>query len=581
MTDFDLDTEVITRVREAADIIAVVSDQVRLKRRGGKWIGLCPFHEEKTPSFTVDAEKGFYHCFGCKAGGDVFNFVMAQQNFNFPEAVEYLARRFGVNLPARSPGAQKRRHESERQRAILEEAQRWFVEQLHSAGGVEAARELDKRGFPQSSWSDFGFGWAPDEWRGLVDHLRARHPEGVLAQAGLIVQPESGKSPYDRFRKRLMFPIRSGDGRLIAFGGRILGDGEPKYLNSPESTLFHKRSTLFALDRARKAISSSGEVIVVEGYFDCLSLHRVGLVNVVATLGTALTPEHGRSLRRLLGEDGRVLLCYDADSAGQRAAATGAGVLLQAGIDVAMITIEGGKDPDDIIRDGGIEAFNSMASRPTSLLDFLLANMPPDPAERRRAGLDLAPLVCSAANPAYRQNLIDELARRLNLRPRDIESKGRTPGARGGPPPASGPTTPQAATAPGEMDLARILLEGSAVIRAKATEDVIPELIEDVRVRGLLSLVLEWGPDQEIATRVMAESQNEDLRNLVAQLCTSEHPPVTEERAALTLALVVRRQEKEAARSLQQAIEQASRDGNFERVAELQAEKIRLRSRTK
>jgi len=580
MTDFDLDTEVITRVREASDIIAVVSDQVRLKHRGRTWEGLCPFHEEKTPSFTVDAEKSLYYCFGCHQGGDVFKFVMAQQNFNFPEAVEYLARRFGVDLPARSPGAQKRRKESERQRSILEEAQRWFVDQLSSAGGAEAARELERRGFPRSCWATFGFGWAPDEWRGLVDSLRVRHPEGVLANVGLIVQPESGKSPYDRFRKRLMFPIRSGDGRLVAFGGRILGDGEPKYLNSPEGALFHKRSTLFALDMARKAIASSGEVIVVEGYFDCLSLHRVGLVNVVATLGTALTPEHGRSLRRLLGEDGRVLLCYDADSAGQRAAASGAGVLLQAGVDVAMITLEGGKDPDDIIREGGIEAFNSMASSPTSLLDFLLTNMPPDPAERRRAGLELAPLVCSAANPAYRQNLIEELARRLNLRPRDIESKGRQPGSRGGPPTTSDlPASRHTTTAPGETDLARILLEGSPKIRAEATEKVDATLIEDPRVRSLLLLVQEWGPDQEIASRVMAESQDEDLRTLVARLCTSETSPVTEEKAASNLAQVIYRQRRAAALTLQEAIEKASLDGDLEQLAQLLAEKTRLRQR--
>lgn len=577
MTDFDLGSEVIARVREASDVIAVVSDHVRLKHRGRTWEGLCPFHEEKTPSFTVDAEKGLYYCFGCHQGGDVFKFVMALQNLNFPEAVEYLARRFGVHLPARSPGAQKRRRDEERQRSILSEAQRWFVDQLTSAGGAEAARELERRGFPRSTWSDFGFGWAPDDWRALIDNLRSRHPEGVLASAGLIVQPEGGKKPYDRFRKRLMFPIRSGDGRLIAFGGRILGDGEPKYLNSPEGVLFHKRSTLFALDRARKAIASSGEVIVVEGYFDCLSLHRVGLTNVVATLGTALTPEHGRLLRRLLGEDGKVLLCYDADSAGRRAAATGAGVLLQAGIDVAMITLEGGKDPDDIIRSGGVEAFNSMASRPTPLLDFLLADLPPDPAERRRAGLSLAPLVCSAANPAYRQNLIDELARRLNLRPRDVESKGRTPGPRGGPPATSGASPTQKATAPGESDLARILLEGSPVIRTQVTDAINPDLIEDARVRTLLTLVREWGPDQEIATRVMAESQDENLRTLVARLCTSEHPPVTEEGAASTLAQLMRRQRTAAARALQEAIEQASLDGDLERLAELQTEKIRLR----
>lgn len=579
MSDFDLGPEVIRQVREAADIIAVVSDQVRLKKRGRTWEGLCPFHEEKTPSFTIDAEKALYYCFGCHQGGDVFKFIMAQQNFNFPETVEYLARRFGVDLPAKSPEAQRRRRDEERQRTILEEAQRWFVDQLQSAGGAEATRELERRGFPESSWSDFGFGWAPDEWRGLVDHLRPRHPEGILAQAGLIIQPESGKSPYDRFRKRLTFPIRSGDGRLIAFGGRILGDGEPKYLNSPEGTLFHKRSTLFNLDRARREIASSGEVIVVEGYFDCLSLHRVGLTNVVATLGTALTPEHGRLLSRLLGEDGRVLLCYDADSAGRRAAATGAGVLLQAGVDVAMITLEGGKDPDDIIRTGGVEAFESMATVPTPLLDFLLVDLPPDPAERRRAGLNLAPLVCSAANPAYRQNLIDELARRLNLRPRDIESKGRAQGSHGGPPPSISPQPSHVGTAPGESDLARILLEGSATIKAKAVETIDCKLIEDSRVRSLFELVKEWGADQEVAPRVMADCEDEAVRTFVARLCTSALPPVTDQGAASTIAQVVLRQRRSASRDLQEAIERASREGDLELLAQLQMEKVRLRQR--
>ena len=370
MSDFELGPDVIARVRDAVDVVEVVSDHVRLRKRGRTWEGLCPFHDEKTPSFSVDPEKGLYFCFGCRAGGDVFNFVMDRESLNFPEAVEMLARRYGVSLPASSPEARHRRQEIDRLRSLLEEAQHWFVERLSAPDAGRARRELERRGFPESTWQDFGFGWAPDDWRQLIDHLRRRHPEGVLVKAGLAVQPETGKNPYDRFRKRLMFPIRGRDGGLIAFGGRILGDGEPKYLNSPEGPLFSKRSTLFNLDRARVSISHGGEALVVEGYFDCLSLHREGITNAVATLGTALTREHSRSLKRLLGGEGRVLVSFDADAAGRRAAAGAAQVLLEAGVDMAVVMLEGGKDPDDVIRDGGVEAFREHGVEPHEPVGF-------------------------------------------------------------------------------------------------------------------------------------------------------------------------------------------------------------------
>jgi DNA primase len=225
--------------------------------------------------------------------------------------------------------------------------------------GLQAQVELERRGFAKASWRSFGFGFAPDEWRGLLDHLTRRHPEGALVEAGLAVRPDSGTSPYDRFRNRLTFPIRSGDGALIAFGGRVLGDGEPKYLNSPETQIFRKRSTLFCLDLARRPIADLARVLVVEGYFDCLSLHRVGIGNAVATLGTALTSDHARLLKRRLGPDGIALLCYDADNAGRRAAATGAQVLLEAGVEVAVVVLPAGEDPDDVIRERGVEAFCS------------------------------------------------------------------------------------------------------------------------------------------------------------------------------------------------------------------------------
>ncbi|MCD4750555.1 MAG: DNA primase [Thermoanaerobaculales bacterium] len=576
MSNFDLGPDVISRVRDATDAVEVISEHVRLRRRGRTWEGLCPFHEEKTPSFSVDPEKGLYYCFGCHAGGDVFKFLMERENLSFPEAVEQLARRFGVPLPAAGPEARRRRTENERQQSLLEEAQHWFVEQLMEADGAPARRELERRGFPASSWRDVGFGWAPDDWRQLLEHLRRRHPEGVLVKAGLAIQPDAGKPPYDRFRNRLMFPIRARDGRLVAFGGRILGDGEPKYLNSPEGDLFHKRSTLFNLDRARREVASKGKVIVVEGYFDCLTLQRVGVGNVVATLGTALTSEHARILRRLLGTDGRVLLCYDADSAGRRAAGVGVGVLLQAGVDVAIIDLQGGKDPDDIVRDKGVDAFMEMAAHPVGILDFLLEDLPPNPADRRRAGLAFSALVCAASDPAIRQNLIEELARRLNLRPREIEAQGREPRRRDAPT-ASATIQPRPTTAPGERDLARILLLGTPSAGERAVKEIRPELVDDPRVRELLQMAAAGSLGEKLLSWVMTESENEATQTFVAALCLAGLPPVTEDTTRTTLETLGRRQRRDQARALQEAIENASQEGDMERLAQLQMEKIEFR----
>ncbi len=576
MGDFELGSDVITRVREAVDVIEVVSDHVRLRKRGRTWEGLCPFHDEKTPSFSVDPEKGLYFCFGCRAGGDVFRFVMDRENLNFPEAVEMLARRYGVALPARSPEARKRRQETDRLRSLLEEAQHWFVDRLAAPDAAGARRELERRGFGASTWRDFGFGWAPDDWRLLIDDMRRRHPEGVLVKAGLAVQPEAGKNPYDRFRKRLMFPIRGRDGSLIAFGGRLLGDGEPKYLNSPEGPLFSKRSTLFNLDRARVPISRSSEALVVEGYFDCLSLHREGITNVVATLGTALTPEHARTLKRLLGGEGRVLVSFDADSAGRRAAASAARMLLEAGVDMAIVTLEGGKDPDDVIREQGVDAFKEMAASPTALLDFLLEDMPKNPAERRRSGLGLAPLVCAATDPAVRNNLIEELARRLNLRPRDVEGSGRQPDRR-----AAGPGLPSVdpareALQPGERNLAMLLLEGGPECRARARADLEPSFLVNERVRDLLRLAASIADDDDLAAFVMTSCDNEATRALVAELCTLERPDSTADAADPTFRIILDRQRREQARALQEGIEKASVDGDLELLAQLLEHKTAL-----
>jgi DNA primase len=581
MIDADLSREVIARVRDAADIVEVVGEQVRLRKRGRTWEGLCPFHDEKTPSFSVDAEKGLFYCFGCHQGGDVFKFVMQLERLSFPEAVERLARRFGVQLPPRTPEARQRRDAGERLQGVLGEAQQFFVESLARPEGRAARDELERRGFQRASWSDYGFGFAPDEWRRLIDHLARRHPEGALVEAGLAVRPDSGTSPYDRFRNRLTFPIRSGDGTLIAFGGRILGDGEPKYLNSPESPLFRKRSTLFCLDRARRAIADTARVVVVEGYFDCLSLHRAGIAHAVATLGTALTADHARLLKRRLGSDGVALLCYDADDAGRRAAATGAQVLLEAGVEVAVLVLPGGMDPDDLVRERGAAAFAELLERPTPLLEFLLGDLPPEPARRRRAGLALAPLVCAAADPALRQNLVEELARRLYLRPREVEEHGER-----GRPARTGAAAPvgRPPAAAGERELLRILVECSREWRRRIHETVHPEYIEDPRVRELLAAaraVDEHGEGESgFVAALLARCPDPDAGSLVAQLCTTGMPEITDQSIRRQLRQLVEHQARQRARQLAPLIEAAEARGDEPELDRLMAEKARLRRKT-
>jgi DNA primase len=577
MADIDLSRDSVARVREAADVLDVVGDHVRLKKRGRSWEGLCPFHEEKTPSFSVDSDKGLYYCFGCHQGGDVFKFVMQVEHLNFPEAVERLARRYGVKLPPRSPETRKRREAGDRLRALLEEAQRFFVGCLDDGEGAAARRELEHRGFPTETWQDFGFGFAPDDWRRLLDHMKRRHPEGVLVDSGLAIRPDSGTTPYDRFRNRLTFPIRSGNGGLIAFGGRQLGDGEPKYLNSPESQIFRKRSTLFCLDRARRSIADSARVLVVEGYFDCLSLQRVGVANAVATLGTALTAEHARLLKRRLGPEGIALLCYDADSAGRRAAATGSGVLLEAGVDVAVVVLPTGMDPDDLIRERGEQAFRELLEKPTPLLDFLLAELPPDPAQRRRAGLRLAPLVCSTSDPALRRNLLEELARQLYLTPREIEEHGEK-GRRS----ASAATTAERRPMPpGERELARILLECSPAWRGKILGIVHLEYIQDPRVRRLLEdgRVIEKADDAgtDFVTALLEYCTDPDTTTMVAELCNSPMPEISDESIRVQLKALLQRQAREGSRRLEPLIKAAEMKGDHAEVDRLLAEKTRLR----
>jgi len=358
----------VDTVRDAGDIVRLVSDYVPLKASGARMKGLCPFHEEKTPSFSVDPQRQLFYCFGCRTGGDVFKFVMLYEKVDFPEAVELLANRWGVELPKAT-----RKGEDPRDRLLrMNQAAARFFETLlaDEEGGAEARAYLERRGIGAATAEQLRLGYSPAAWEALRSHLQTKgfKPEEML-KGGLVLDRKSGRGQYDRFRHRLMFPIRDISGRTVAFGGRSLGDEEPKYINSPETPAYTKGDHLYGLDLAREAIRREGFAVVVEGYLDLAALLQAGLANAVASLGTAFTPTQARLLAR---STNRVVFSYDGDAAGATATARSVDLLLERGFEVRVVDLPGGLDPDDFIRERGAAAYAALVRQAPEYLQFLI-----------------------------------------------------------------------------------------------------------------------------------------------------------------------------------------------------------------
>jgi len=357
----------LTELTERNDIVDVVSGYVRLnKRSGANLFGLCPFHSEKTPSFSVAPDKQIYHCFGCGKGGGVINFIMEIENLSFPEAVEFLAKRAGMPMPEENNDAESRRRA--RMLALNRDAARYFYEQLSSPGGVRAIEYMKKRRIGPATARNFGLGFAPDSWDGLLKAMHQKgYADGELFSAGLVRRGKSEGSFYDTFRNRLMFPVIDVRGNVIGFSGRILDDGEPKYMNSPETLVFDKGRNLFGLNLAKK--SKSGYIILVEGNIDVVSMHQAGFDCAVASLGTSLTPEQARLLSRYTNQ---VIICYDNDGAGHKAAQRAIGILEKLDLKVKVLRMTGAKDPDEYIKTRGPAAFQNLLDGSENQLDYRL-----------------------------------------------------------------------------------------------------------------------------------------------------------------------------------------------------------------
>ena len=356
----------ITELAERNDIVDVVSGYVRLsKKSGSNLFGLCPFHSEKTPSFSVSPDKQIYHCFGCGKGGGVINFIMEIENLSFPEAVEFLARRVGMELPEQADDHESRRRA--RMLALNRDSARYFHDQLSTPGAQIAREYIAKRQISKKMVTAFGLGFAPDGWSGLIDAMHAKgYTDYELFDAGLVRRGKSG-GYYDTFRRRLMFPVIDVRGNVIGFSGRVLGDGEPKYMNSPETLVFNKSRNLFALNLAKK--SKSGYIILSEGNIDVVSLHQAGFDSAVASLGTSLTPEQARIISRYTNE---VIIAYDNDGAGIKASQRAIGILEKLDLKVKVLRVNGAKDPDEFIRLKGADAFRNLLEGAENQVDYRL-----------------------------------------------------------------------------------------------------------------------------------------------------------------------------------------------------------------
>jgi DNA primase len=386
----------LDELRARTLLSGVIAPSVKLIRAGREWKACCPFHNENTPSFTVNDDKGFYHCFGCGAHGDAIRFLTDQRGLPFMDAVKELAAKAGMEVPAPDPKSRERAERAASLTDVMAACQTWFAEQLQGIAGASAREYLAKRGIDASQVARFGIGLAPDS-RNALKRALGSLGEDKLIEAGMLIQPEEdAKEPYDRFRGRLIIPIRDQRGRVIAFGGRILGEGEPKYLNSPDTPLFDKGRTLYNIDRAGPASRQAKRLIVVEGYMDVIGLDRAGIAEVVAPNGTAVTEAQ---LERMWRLDPAPILCFDGDSAGKKAAIRASmRALPHLGPErtLRFVELPAGQDPDDLVKSGGREAVEA-------LLDG------PEPLDQRlwRHERDAAPLTTPEARAGLRQRLVE------------------------------------------------------------------------------------------------------------------------------------------------------------------------------
>ena len=568
----------IEDLKTQADIVQVIQAVVPLKKAGSTYKGLCPFHTEKTPSFHVNPDKGFFHCFGCSTGGDVLKFIELYEKLSFPEAVRSLAQRFGVQVPESDDPGRDRAADAEREALLKvhELAAEYFRHQLAAPSGAAARAYLDRRGILPGTIDALGLGCTPPRRDGLTRHLLdAGHPIELLQRSGLVTGSD-GRPPIDRFRQRLMIPICRDSGSIVAFGGRALGgDQQVKYINSPETALYTKGRTLYGLHLAKKAIRKKGFAVLVEGYFDLAQALQAGVEPVVATCGTSLSDPQAALLRRFCG---KALLSFDPDAAGDGASTRSGELLLAAGFQVNVVQLPGGQDPDTAIREQGAEYYIGRLKASTPYLDYVLERAAATrdlTRESQRTDFinELRAVAARIPDPVARDQFADRIAHRGGATEAVVRDAIRQAiaGRRAGPPSPTSPTLRD--PLPAEQGLI-----WASIRDPKAAQSVLagmePQDFQDLRSETILQVARSL-TDLPTATmpETLLERLAEDEAALVRAIAEMGAAPAGVEDCGLELRR--RRLERETA-ALQAAIDRKQRDGALEEIDALWTEKKNL-----
>jgi len=579
--------DVVDEVRARADIVEIIGEHVALKKSGKDYKARCPFHEERTPSFYVVPAKGFYKCFGCGESGDVFTFLMKRSGLGFLDAVRAVAERSGMEIRevTRQGGEDPFRHLHEANAF----ARQFFQDVLwDDALGREARAYLKGRGIGKEAVERFGMGFAPDQWRFLRD-AAAKHgmEESVLLEVGLLIQREDGKEPYDRFRNRIIFPIESTSGKVLAFGGRTLGEsgkGVPKYLNSPESPVYHKGKVLYGLSWAKNAIRREEGALVVEGYMDAVSLAANGFENVVAPLGTSMTEEQATLLTRYCT---RVYLLFDSDAAGLRATFRAGDLLLAAGLHPAVVTLPPGEDPDTVVRKEGPDGIREYLSQAVDVLDRKLQTLEEkdylSSIERIRGAVDrLLPTLRAAKDPALRDIYVSKVSEKTGVRRETLEGEMEKADMSSFPRPRSqsrpsrgAPTTSRPVSLGAERKLLLLLVQFRDYVD-RALERVGPEDFTDSSLKAVFRALIDdpelshppQGMDP-VATRRMEELLGDEER-------LSEASRVFEEAVAQMKEVPLTRRAQELREALRAENDPERKDALFRELNEVDQERREL-----
>lgn len=529
----------LAEIRNATDIVDVVSERVALKKTGKDYTGLCPFHSEKTPSFTVSSTKQIFYCFGCGAGGDVFNFLIRFDGISFPEAVQSLARRCGIQLPTRRMTPSEKQAVSEREKLfdINKKVLAYYRNQLlRQPAGEKARAYLEKRGFGREIIDRFGIGFAPEGWDNLLRLFRKEQiPESLAEKAGLIVPRSSKTGYYDRFRNRIMFPIVDVTRQIIAFGGRVLDDATPKYLNSPETPIYSKSRSLYGIHAAKEKCRETGIVYIVEGYFDLLAMHQHGIANSVATLGTSLTAGHIRMLRRGYAKKAR--LVFDSDAAGIKAAHRSIGLFMNESVDVEIIVLPAGEDPDSFLFAHGQGAFFEYAEASRGAIEFLMESAINAHGLSMQGKIrvvdELKQPLADIRDSVARSIYIRHLAERLDIDEAAILEQVRTARKQQGrAPQKKRPAGQNAGADTAEKPaLAKNRLEARVVAMMLQYPEIVPTIekqqiidyFEDIQLKELAELILSHPPkSRDDISQLLNRMPDDSQRQLVASLAMGE-----------------------------------------------------------